>query len=109
MFMNKGELEQKVKETADQIVRKFHPEKIILFGSAVWGIFSSDSDVDLLIIKSDVPERGIDRQYEIDNLIERRGLALDMLVYKPEEVEERTRLGDPFIREIISKGKVLYG
>lgn len=29
-------------------------------------------------------------------------------VYKPEEVKERLRLGDPFIKSIFEEGKVLY-
>lgn len=107
--MTKRQIKQKAVEIADQIVEKYRPEKIILFGSAAWGNFTADSDMDFLIIKSDVPERGIDRQYMVDKLIDRRGVALDFLVYKPEEVEERMRLGDPFIKEIISKGKVLHG
>lgn len=35
-------------------------------------------------------------------------LATDFIVYKPEEVEERLRLGDPFIKGIFEKGRVLY-
>ena len=29
--------------------------------------------------------------------------------YKPEEVEERIALGDPFVNKIFKKGKILYG
>ena len=35
------------------IIREFSPDKIILFGSYVWGNPSDDSDLDLLVI---VPE-----------------------------------------------------
>jgi hypothetical protein len=30
------------------------------------------------------------------------------LVYSPEELEERLRMGDDFIKEIIQKGTILY-
>ena len=29
--------------------------------------------------------------------------------YRPEEVEERLALGDPFVKKVFKKGKVLYG
>lgn len=90
-------------------MEKYHPEKIVLFGSAAWGSLSEDSDVDMLIIKENVPQRGIDRQLDIDRLIDRNGIALDLLVYKPQEIDEGLRLGDPFIREILGKGVRLYG
>ena len=107
--MTKLELKQKIAEVVAQIAHKYHPEKIILFGSAVRGDISPDSDLDVLIIKRDVPQRGIDRQLEIDRLIDRNGIALDLLVYTPEEIATAMMLGDPFIKEIMSRGKKLYG
>lgn len=34
--------------------------------------------------------------------------GLDILVRTPQEIEQRVGLGDFFLREIVSKGKVLY-
>jgi hypothetical protein len=45
---------------------------------------------------------------ELDDLID-RNVAADMLVYRPDEFEDRIRLGDPFIKAIIKEGRVLYG
>ena len=45
---------------------------------------------------------------ELDELIE-RNIAADMLVYRPNEFEERIKLGDPFIKTILQEGRVLYG
>jgi uncharacterized protein len=66
------------------------------------------NDIDFLIIKSDTPHYGIERMRELDRLI-KRNIALDMLVYKPEEINERLKIGDPFLRKIFKEGKVLYG
>lgn len=33
---------------------------------------------------------------------------MDLLVRTPEKIRERLSLGDPFIRSILEKGKVLY-
>jgi len=91
-----------------QLIEKYKPEKIILFGSAARGDAAPDSDVDLLIIKSDTPSFSADRIMEVSGLIE-RDVPVDFLVYRPEEFEKRVGLGDPFIGLILKEGKVLYG
>lgn len=90
-----------------QLIQKYRPDKIILFGSAARGE-DEINDIDLLIIKGDVPYYGIDRMRELDNIIE-RNVAADMLVYKPDEVEARVRMGDSFVKKILAEGRVIYG
>ncbi len=102
------DVESEIQDIARQIVEKYHPEKIILFGSAARGGFIPDSDVDLLVIKKDVPRYGIDRMRELRRLIKKK-VAADFLVYRPEEIDERLKMGDPFVKAMLSEGKVLYG
>ena len=99
---------EEIANITNQLIKKYAPQKIILFGSAASGELSEDSDIDFLIIKDSVPKYGIDRMRELDRLIETQ-MPVDMLVYKPGEFEERLRLGDPFIKMILNEGKVLYG
>jgi predicted nucleotidyltransferase len=101
-------INREIESIVRQIVNKYHPEKIILFGSAARGDFEKANDLDFLIVKDDVPHLGIDRMRELDELIE-RDMAADMLVYRPTEFEERLALGDPFIKLILKEGRVLYG
>jgi predicted nucleotidyltransferase len=98
---------KEIENIKNQLIEKYKPEKIILFGSAAWGK-GEINDIDLLIVKTDTPYYGIDRMRELDRLIE-RNLAADMLVYRPEEIKERLEMGDPFIKKIFKDGKVLYG
>mgnify|MGYP000179822430 CR=1 FL=1 len=93
---------------AGQIVAKYRPAKIILFGSAGRGDYDKVNDLDFLVIKEDVPLAGIDRMRELDRLIE-RNVAVDMIVYRPDEIADRLRLGDPFIKTVLREGCVLYG
>ncbi len=65
------------------------------------------TDIDLFIIKEDVPNLGIDRIRQLERLIKYR-LATDFIVYKPVEVEQRLKLGDPFVKSIFEEGKVIY-
>ena len=81
---------------------------MILFGSAGREEYGEANDLDLLIIKDDVPLYGLERMRELEELIE-RNIAVDMLVYRSEEFEERIKLGDPFIKAILREGRVLYG
>ena len=106
--MKPNEITAEIKSIADQIIRKYDPLKIILFGSAAWGEYDKVSDLDFLIIKEDVPVLGLARMRQLDDLID-RNIASDMLVYRPDEFEERIKLGDPFIKTILREGRVLYG
>jgi uncharacterized protein len=91
-----------------QLIEKYQPEKIILFGSSARGDATPGSDVDLLIIKRDTPLYGADRIMEVSRLIE-RDVPVDFLVYRPEEFEKRLQMGDPFIELVMKEGRVLYG
>jgi uncharacterized protein len=102
------DFEKEIESITAQIIEKYEPLKIILFGSAARGDRDPAKDRDFLIIKQDVPLYGIDRMRELDDLID-RNVAADMLVYRPDEFEDRIRLGDPFIKAIIREGRVLYG
>jgi len=102
------DFEKEIKSITIQIVQKYGPEKIILFGSAARGDVGPDSDADFLIIKSRTPYYGAERIRELSRLIE-RNIPVDFLVYRPEEFEKRLEMGDPFLKAILKEGKVLYG
>jgi len=106
--MNRNEINHEIKYIVDQIISKYEPSKIILFGSAGRGEYDGLNDLDFMVIKRDVPSVGINRLRELDSLID-RNIAVDLLVYRPDEIIERSRLGDPFILNIIREGRVLYG
>ena len=102
------DFKKEVEKVTKQIIEKYKPEKIILFGSAAKNEFSSDSDADFLIIKMDTPLYGADRIRELSKIIE-RNIPVDFLVYRPDEFEKRLKMGDPFLKTILKEDKVLYG
>ena len=106
--MELDEITSEIEIIVEQIIQKYRPMKIILFGSAGRGEYDKVNDLDFLIIKKDVPLHGLERMRELDELIE-RNIAADMLVYRPDEFNERIKLGDPFIKTILREGRVLYG
>jgi predicted nucleotidyltransferase len=94
-----------IRRLARQIAERFHPDKIILFGSYAYGTPGPDSDVDLLVV---MPTRNPFAQAgRIREAIE-PGCSVDLLVRTPSLLEKRIRWGDWFLREIVSRGKVLY-
>ena len=102
------DLTKEIESITAQIVEKYRPEKIILFGSAAKGEFTPDSDADFLIVKKETPLYGADRIRELSRLIE-RNIAVDFLIYRPEELNQRMEMGDPFLKAVLEEGKVLYG
>ena len=49
--------QEAIPEMVRRIVERFHPEKIILFGSHARGDAGPDSDVDLMVVFSEVEDR----------------------------------------------------
>ena len=90
----------------DQVVRRFRPGKVILFGSYAWGHPTEDSDVDLMLI---MPHRGSGARTATQiRLACPRAFPIDLIVRTPGEVRRRIRMGDQFLRQVTSKGVVLH-
>jgi predicted nucleotidyltransferase len=101
-----------IQQIVDTIRDQYEPEKIILFGSRVWGKPHEDSDLDVLVIKESEAHE-IDRMREVSLLVEgfqKRPhlLPLDILVKTPSELQHRLAIGDDFIQEIVARGRVAY-
>ena len=97
---------EEITQVSKKISEKFLPDKIILFGSYAYGNPSSISDLDLLVI---LPFQG-KNFYKSLEIYQSLNLSfpIDILARTPEDTEKRFRLGDPLIREAMSKGKILY-
>jgi predicted nucleotidyltransferase len=86
-----------------RVVERFHPEKVILFGSHAYGRPHEDSDVDLLVV---VPARSmIDMAVRIRTAFH-TPFPMDLLVFTPDFLQKRFGLGDEFAREVLGKGIV---
>ncbi len=90
-----------------RLVANLDVVKVILFGSYVSGKANKDSDLDLLIIIN-TKEKGIKRYAMVSELLEPRKIPMDIIVKTPEELQTRSKMFDPFIRNILKTGKVLY-
>jgi len=105
----KTKKEKILSEIVEKLKREYDPIKIILFGSYAYGNPTEDSDIDLFILK-DSKKRGVERFVSVKKIIynPNRKIPVSPIVYTPEELEKRLRMGDDFIKEILEKGVILY-
>lgn len=100
-----------IKRIQKLLINRYKPKKIILFGSFAWGKPDKNSDVDLLVIKQVTEPRPL-REQKIYGLLmnhlTNRELPVDVIVHTPKETEDRLSLGDPFMKQILTYGKILY-
>ena len=87
-------------------LKQYHPQKIILFGSAARGEADAESDLDMLVIK-ETREPFVARLELMANLCP-SGVHADILVYTPEEIRRMLDDENPFITQALREGKILY-
>lgn len=98
--------EKKIQNYAREIIERFDPEKVVLFGSYAAGHATDDSDVDLLVLM-DYEGKASRQALRIRRNV-RKDFPLDLIVQSPSEAQRRLSSGDPFIAEALNSGRVLY-
>jgi predicted nucleotidyltransferase len=94
-----------IRRFARAVAERFQPDKIILFGSHAYGAPHQDSDVDILVVMParNQHDQAVRIRWEVP-----APFPMDLLVRTPRNVSRRLEEGDSFLREVLSKGKVLY-
>ena len=97
---------ERIKREVAEVARANGAREAIVFGSYARGTATRHSDLDLLIIEhTSLPFlRRIDRYF--DPLTDRLGLAIDVLVYTPDEMN--TIKHRPFIQTALKEGISVY-
>lgn len=100
------EVFEKIGAYVNEVVSSFNPQLVILFGSFAAGDINEGSDIDILIV-ADFKEDFLER---IGTLMKLNtfGIPVEPLGYTPEEFEDMKRRKNPFILEVLEKGKILY-
>ena len=92
----------------NKVTEEYDPKAIIVFGSVAEGNSTEDSDLDVAIIMdSDLTER--ERNVKVRTCIGPIGMAMDLLVFTPEEIGSQRNDPSSMISEILRIGKVVYG
>lgn len=105
--MNK-EIFERLQKISQRLKKEYMAQKVILFGSYATGEETENSDLDLLVVALS-NERLFERMATVLEIVHDlyEGLPLSPIVLTPEEIEERVKVGDQFVKEIIEKGIVL--
>ena len=101
-----GEIENILEEIKHRVVPRFHPQRIILFGSYAGGSPGPDSDLDFLVV---MEVKGSTRQKanEIDLLMADRLIPMDFIVLTPEQYEQQKNIIGTIVRQADREGKVI--
>lgn len=85
--------------------------RIILFGSAVRGDVSEESDVDLLIVVKDGDRHDWRRRFigVVMPITYRLGRYISIKTFTEKEFRDLIEGGSPFVREVLSHGISVYG
>ena len=101
---------EKLKLEIVEILKPLDPNKIILFGSYVYGTPTEDSDIDLFIFK-DI-DKHLQREYKLKarqhmrSLISKYKIGFDLLVASETFVKSRE---DYFYKnDILKHGEIIY-
>ncbi len=95
-----------IQEIVQQIVERFHPQEVILFGSYAHDAPTGDSDVDLLVVM-ETDEQPLHAAARIAAAID-HPFPLDILVFRPSELAASLERKGTFATEVRTKGVVLY-
>jgi predicted nucleotidyltransferase len=83
------------------------PKLVILHGSIARKEFGLGSDVDLIVVSDNLPDKVMNRiklLYEIDET----KAPLDIKGYKSEEIREMIKKGNPLIMDAMEDGIILF-
>lgn len=96
-----------IEKMTQRIVERFHPQRIILFGSHARGDARSESDFDLLIVAPSDEVRW-QRTVPVYRALAGLGVPKDIVWWTPEEIAKWRGVKSHFINTVLREGKVLY-
>lgn len=90
-----------------RIVKRFHPDKVILFGSQARGSTTAESDLDLLVVM-DFEGPKLDKMVEMREVLKGISVPTDILITTPDDFAWRKDVVGTIEWPAFHDGKVLY-
>ena len=91
----------------DRIVQNFQPIRLILFGSHARGEANPHSDIDLLVVFSEAPDKR-KTAIEIRRALADLPVCKDIIVTTPNEISRCGHIVGTVLRSALREGQVLY-
>jgi predicted nucleotidyltransferase len=105
--MQKTALKKTLSEMTYRIVRVAKPTRVLLFGSAVNGKITKDSDLDVLVVMRGSIHRRQTAQKIYRNL-HGLGIAIDIVVATEDDIKKYGKRKGSILRPALQYGRVLY-
>ncbi len=96
-----------IQQAVDRLVVAANPSKVILFGSYARGDATEDSDLDLMVIEAEVPNK-FDELVRLRQALRPMHIPVDVLVYSQAFVNEWGHLPGTALYWALNEGKVLH-
>lgn len=90
-----------------RIAERFHPSRIILFGSQARGDTNESSDVDLMVVLNHIPNKHRTTVEILDSLSD-VPVSKDIIVVTPGEIEREGGVAGTITYEALQEGKIMY-
>jgi predicted nucleotidyltransferase len=105
--MTKQYIDECVAQVVDQVVELVQPHRIILFGSAVTGLLSDDSDLDFLVV---IPEAlSIRESVDVLNTrVRNKPLPCDFIVATQSMLDKHRQTHGLIYEVIVNQGMEVY-
>lgn len=100
-------IEHTLARMVERIVRRFSPERVILFGSHATGHATPDSDVDLLVVMRPRSTKAAE-ELAILKALRSYTVPKDIIVTTPEEFAWRRKVPGTIERPAAREGRVMY-
>ena len=91
----------------DRIVGRFQPARVVLFGSRARGTANEWSDVDLLVVMDNVPNKrrvAVEIRRSLGDL----PISKDIVIATPDEITRRGHVVGTVLRAALREGTIVY-
>ena len=105
--MQKTALKKTLNEMTYRIVHVVKPARVLLFGSAVNGKITKDSDLDVLVVMRGAVHRRQTAQKIYRNL-HGLGISIDIVVVTEDDVKKYGKRKGSILKPALQYGRVLY-
>jgi len=98
---------EQIRQAVERLVKAASPNKVILFGSYARGDATEDSDLDLMVIERELPNK-FKEMVRLRQELRSLRIPVDVLVYSQEYVDDWGHLPGSALYWALKEGSVLH-